>query len=542
MAVSINTGGTYTATRADSADTATNWAVTKLEGGGGAPALLASVGTIDLVAEGTDARAARTNKQRVQIAYTHSIGYDFTAGGAGGGTTKVPSGLVYVWAAFLAAGIAFTKANGGGQIALSDGVNSSYWNVFGSDTYSGGLVKWALSTAITPSETSGTAADLGNITEVGFVTDVGGATARFDNFVVDAIDVGDGLTIQGTTTTDKLFAETVTQDELTAIGIVKTASGIVFSQGSLEFSGTAMTSNSETLVLTDTLGGAYTYNIDITGTVDFTNSSISAAGAVDYNFDSSGATSFSMEGGGLSNYLSLTTGAGQTMSGIVLQAGGTATIANALVDSTFNQCGAITLTGSLSGCVIDKSLATSAVLITDLGDITGGTFNSDGTGHAVELSSIGGGTMSWDNADSGYAAVDGSTGNETIYVNVADGTLTINVVAGASTPTVRTAGATVNVVAGLSTISFDLNPTITGYEWRIYTVTAKGSLAGAVEVAGEESAVSSSQSYSYTFSAGVFYAVQFIPHAGTYKEEVKYVDSSSVDQNLTFNLVTDINN
>lgn len=687
MAVSVNTGGTYTATRVDSADTATNWAVTKIEGAGGAPSLLASVGTIDLVAEGTDARAARTNKQRVKIAYTHSIGYDFTSGGVGTGTTKIPSGLVYVWAAFLAAGIAFTKANGGGQISLSDGTNVSYWNVFGSDTYSGGLVKWAVSTAITPSETSGTAADLGDITEIGFVTDVGGATARFDNFVVDALDVGDGLSIQGTTATDKLFAETVTQDELTAIGIVKTDSGIVFSQGSLEFSGTAMTSDSETLVLTDTLGGAYTYNIDVTGTVDFVNSSISAAGAVDYNFDSSGATSFSMTGGGLSNYLTLTTGAAQAMSGAVFQAGGTAAIANDLTDSAFNQCGAITLTGSLAGVVVDKNTAASAVLTDDLGDIAGCTFTSDGTGQAVELTvagastptmeqittvtsstgtvtlpapttindgddlvvvlatdfsdtatntytapagwtsltsherlnsgaagistqafikkasgesgadydflesasrstvgflyrvsggnaltpvnassyvsattgepqagtmtttvdnalilgiavwdasktyvsspsgytsdatiagrgdaasktlvsagatgtalwdissgtnwkayhiAIGGntgsisGTMSWDNTDSDYAGVDGSTGNETIYVNVASGALTINVASGATTPTIRTAGATVTVVSGQATLSItvkDINTAAVVVGARVLITVADG--------------------------------------------------------------------
>lgn len=218
-------------------------------------------------------------------------------------------------------------------------------------------------------------------------------------------------------------------------------------------------------------------------------------------------------------------------------------LSNSTITNTiYRRCGLVsTGGGSFDGCTFDKATSTAANCA-DLADLTDCIFNSSGTGHAVELSSIGGGTMTWSNTDSDYAAIDGSTGNETIYVNVAAGSLIINVASGASTPTVRTAGATVSVVAGLSTISFDLSPLIVGYEWRIYTVTAKGSLVGAVEVAGEESAVASSQSYSYTHTGGVFYAIQFIPSAKIYKEEIKYVDSSANDQNLTFDLITDINN
>jgi hypothetical protein len=60
--------------------------------------------------------------------------------------------------------------------------------------------------------------------------------------------------------------------------------------------------------------------------------------------------------------------------------------------------------------------------------------------------------MTWANNLSGYAASDGSTGNEAIYVNVASGTLTINVTAGYNTPSIRTAGATVTVSSGSVTV------------------------------------------------------------------------------------------
>jgi len=99
-----------------------------------------------------------------------------------------------------------------------------------------------------------------------------------------------------------------------------------------------------------------------------------------------------------------------------------------------------------------------AVITDNLDDITlceflsrrgaGSPNTAVGDGHAVELTSLGGGSMGWNNTDSRYAATDGSTGNETIFVNVSSGVLTINVAAGASTPTIRTAGAVVTVVAG----------------------------------------------------------------------------------------------
>lgn len=505
MAVSINTSGTYTASRVDSADTATGWSVVKLEGAGGGPSLLASVGTIDLVAEGTDARAARTNKQRVQILFTNAAGYDFTSGSTGTGTNKVPSGIAYVWALFLAAGSLFTKANGGMQISLGDGTNTSYWNVAGSDDYSGGFKKWAAYTGAAESENTGTAADLGDITEIGFVTDVGGTTTRFDNFVVDAIDVGDGLTIQGTTTGDALFGESLTQDEATAIGILSQENGKFFAQGSLEFSGTAQTSDAESLTFIDTLGGAYTYNLDITGTVTFTNTSVDADGAVDYNFDSSGATAFTMTGGGLADYLTLTTASGQTMSGAVFANGGTATIANTVDTSTFNLCGKITATGALDSCTINKSTASEAVTSSTTTNITDCTFVKDtANSHALELTGAAS-TYSWNNTLTGYDAgttgngvqtVVGSTatGNEAILITAASGTFNISVADGASVPSVAVASgstAVVNVTANQITIEVtvldDDTGSAIGTTSRVHLVRSSDKsvlISGACDVSG----------------------------------------------------------
>lgn len=468
MTVSINASGTYKADRVDSADSATGWSVVKHEGSGGSPSLLGSVGTIDLVAEGTDARAARVNKQRVEIRFTDSAGYDFTTGSTGTGATKVPDGIAYVWAAFLAAGVALTKAAGGMQIALGDGTGVSCYNVAGSDTYSGGIIKWSAATEIAESENIGGAADLGDITTIGFIADVGGTTARFDNFVVDAIDVGNGLTLQGTTTTDKLFAEGLVADETTAIGVLNEVEGKIFSQGSLELSGTALTSDSESLTFRDSVGGAYTYNLDVTGTVTFNNTTIDAGGLVDYSFDSSGSTSFTMVGGGLKGFTTLITKSGDTISGSVFQDGGIGTIANTITSATFNQCGKQTITGQLDGCTINKSTATEATSGADTNLIPDCIFVKDtGTSHAFELTgatkgsaySFSGNLTGYDagSTGSGVQTIIGSTasGNEAILITAASGTFDISVADGASVPSVAVASgstAVVNVTANQITI------------------------------------------------------------------------------------------
>lgn len=94
-----------------------------------------------------------------------------------------------------------------------------------------------------------------------------------------------------------------------------------------------------------------------------------------------------------------------------------------------------------------------ALTTTDLDTITNNRFVSFGAGHAVELTSIGSGSMSWENETSGYAVVNGSTGNEDIFVNVSTGTLDIQVPTGVTTPSIRTAGATVNIVKSAVTLT-----------------------------------------------------------------------------------------
>ena len=134
--------------------------------------------------------------------------------------------------------------------------------------------------------------------------------------------------------------------------------------------------------------------------------------------------------------------------------------ASTLTGTTFRRCALVTGGGAqFTGCTFDSGTASASVLVSDLSKVDGCTFASDGSNHAVELNSIGSGTMTWNCTATGYVTgstgspvTPGSSGNETIYVNVGSGTLTISVDTGATVPSIRSAGATVNVSSGAVTV------------------------------------------------------------------------------------------
>ncbi len=208
---------------------------------------------------------------------------------------------------------------------------------------------------------------------------------------------------------------------------------------------------------------------------------------------------------------------------------------NDIIASKFVRDGIITQNGStFTG---NTYTSCSPLTVDDLDLITKCVFESAGTGHAVNLGTYAADdTIAWDNTDTGYGATD--TTNATITVNVPSGiTLTINVSDTATTPTYNnTAGTpgTVSIIAGQKTFSFALNPSITGYEWRIYDVNATGSLTGAVELDGEETASADNQSYAYSYVADDAIAVQIIDD--NYVESVTYYTFGNSDQDVTITL------
>ncbi len=124
--------------------------------------------------------------------------------------------------------------------------------------------------------------------------------------------------------------------------------------------------------------------------------------------------------------------------------------------------------------------------------------------------------------------------------NSSGGAVTINAL-GTTTITTNT-GPNITVNNSKS-FKFTVNPSITGYEWRVYNVTALGSLAGAVEQDGEESAIADNQTYVYNYTVDQPIAVQIIPQPDAdYEEKINYYTLSNVDQDVTINLTRDDNN
>ena len=215
-----------------------------------------------------------------------------------------------------------------------------------------------------------------------------------------------------------------------------------------------------------------------------------------------------------------------------------------ITGKTYRRCGLVTQGGAtFNKCVFENSTSTVSAAVSDLNLFTACIFTSDGSNHAVNLGTISSNTtVAWNNTSSGYASTNGSTGNETILVNVNNGvTLTINNNAGDTLSVYNTGTGTVNIVTGQRTKTFNISPTPSDYEYRIYTVTALGSLADSVEVQGAESTTSATQAYTYSYSAGINIAIQVLDHTNFYKERIEYFTLEDADTTNNINLEEDTN-
>ena len=143
-------------------------------------------------------------------------------------------------------------------------------------------------------------------------------------------------------------------------------------------------------------------------------------------------------------------------------------LSNAVITGkTFRRCGEVTQGGAtFSGCVFDSPGENvidssgeefSALVCSDLDEVSDCEFNSYGFGHAIELTSAhadssGASPYTLDGCTfTGYASSDGSTGDEAIYNN-SGGHVIINVVNG-SVPSVRNgSGASTSITSSVPVV------------------------------------------------------------------------------------------
>jgi hypothetical protein len=363
------------------------------------------------------------------------------------------------------------------------GNNTAYWEIFSgagsastAPLYEGGWFYAIID--FNSTQDSGTK-PTNNITALGFRFQRVAAPANRINTFVDAFYYGDGYTATGGTSGDPItFATIADVDVVQAYGIVQSIRDTNFLFGAVTVgsgaTSTYMTVKNEAVIFANAPVASTLYNITATGsgcTFDATNSLFKANGLQTFDFDMSAVNTLTCTGNVFIRAGSLSFTSGQT-----------------LTSNTFIDCGSLTtggatiIRGSFENC--------DPVIVSDLSQLSLCTFVGDNTRAAVELTSLGTGTMNWScTADDGYNA--GSAGTFTtandagadgsIFVNVGSGSLTINVVSGGTIPSVRTAGATVTVQ---QSVILTLTNIIAGSEIRIFAQSDLSELGGGIEEVG----------------------------------------------------------
>jgi len=216
-----------------------------------------------------------------------------------------------------------------------------------------------------------------------------------------------------------------------------------------------------------------------------------------------------------------------------------------VVGSTFLRCDTVYQGGSsITETVFSSSKGLAALYADTVTAISDLSFISQGTGWAIEgFASAGSYTLNgitYDGYDSGTGA-SGNTGDRALHILASSGTATIYY-PGGDLPSYYSEGAAVVTVGASYDFKFTLSPSVTGYEWRIYSVTALGSLAGSSELTGQETATVDNQTYTYQYAAPINIAVQVISEPKDYVESVTYYTLADGDQNITITLTPDENN
>lgn len=260
-------------------------------------------------------------------------------------------------------------------------------------------------------------------------------------------------------------------------------------------------------------------------TVKMKNGAVQGASPYLFRFESTVSPSASWDFSGLT-----VIGATPTLRNI-----GTSTSAG-FVDMTWVNCSPIDQNGAT---LTRNSFLNTKVMCDSLADmalISGSSFESGGTGHAIEVTGSADTITFNGNTFEGYAGTNGSTGNEAIFVNIASGTVTLNISGGGSTPSIRTAGATV-VVNNSVSVTISANVSLSGAEVRIYDMDGAGGTDYGTELSGTES--HGAATYVYGGSVGNLILIQVMKPG--YVEFTQQYTMPSANATLDITLTPDLN-
>ncbi|MHA1198089.1 MAG: hypothetical protein ACTSQF_01845 [Candidatus Heimdallarchaeaceae archaeon] len=246
------------------------------------------------------------------------------------------------------------ESNNGMQIFISDGTNTAYWTVGGSDTYGGGWVQFVTYTGGTP--TSGTV-PTGNSTQIGFRINTTAKPRNVPaNMWVDQWIYGDGYTITGGTSGDEIDWSYVSAiDKTNAYGIVTRIDDIYFFAGDVIVGNGATTTyfnSGQKIQFKDLPVLSTLYSVTFEGSacnVDIAGGTYGAAGTQNFTFDASDTNlnSFDLSGVQFEKASSVTFSAGET-----------------ILSSVFNNCGQVDpSTSTFTGMIFSNYIGTTGALL-----------------------------------------------------------------------------------------------------------------------------------------------------------------------------------
>lgn len=397
--------------------------------------------------------------------------------------TVPADGAVYMWTTYLAANAIGTQASGGMQLLVGNtSANYKRFYIYGSDTepYGGWQVN-AVNPANTASATQGT--PNGTWRYFGIASNSVAAVQRGYPQGWDAVRSGRGSIIitggdlaNGYATFDAAAiidgTNTTTGPVYNRWGILSFNRGTYTLQGRLALgeAGTAVDfrDSNRAIFIKNTEFVTAAFNqieiLNAASRVDWTGISISALGTL-----SKGRVIVTDDADVNIEACTFT-----DMSTFVFQSNSSVT------NSTFRRCELITHGNSIfTGNLIDDSPAAIALTTSDPGLIQNCTFISSGTGHAMEITSPGGTSISFDGLNFVNYGVAGSA-NAALKFTATTGTITINIVSGGTGITItKPVGLTVNIV---NAKSFTITNIVDTSEVRIYQQSDLTELGGVESV------------------------------------------------------------
>lgn len=464
---------------------------------------------------------------------------------------------LFHWRQIVTAGNMEPKASKGISIGLTNTsvtsntawstTNYKLWYLDGKDTapIAQGWIPYVLDPASAADLSAGTLT-LGTVKNVGLICrQTSSVTSTVSNQFYDALRMGTGLTATASSAGDTItFASLYATD-----GAAANAWGIITKTVGVYFGGARMSmgsaSQTNTCLFKDTSAVLVWRNAKVASTL-YGFSLVGASGQLTTfqlgDKDGSGNTASGcvVRGEGAAVW-SITCGANSGFkayaSSLTSLLSATLSATSELKDSVVASSGTLDVNGAtLTGCTFSGHTATQLKVdsAAEMALITGCAFGSAGTGHAIEITAPGAYTFSA-LTFAGYAASNGSTGNEAIYNN-SGGAVTVNV-SGGSTPSYRNgagASTTVNNTVAL-TVSAQLS--LAGAEIRVYDMdnSPAGSLGS--ELAGSES--NAGATFVYSGSGGNVIWLQIMLPG--YREFGQQLSMPSVSGPLAVTLQADNN-